>query len=317
MNGAGPVADLVTLELFVSTIELGSLTRAAEYHGFSQPAASNRIARMERKLGFALLERGPTGSRATDEGRAMLGWARQVVDAAHAFDEAAAGLGSGQARRLAILASPVAGDHLLPRWLNALGTHAPSVAVSVRNTPEVIDRVAAGDVSLGFLCVPGEGPNLDARALRSVMLGRDELVVVVRPDHPWAAHADAGTQLGIAELARAELVERDERSETRRYLDDLFAPWRASTFPVPRVELSSTGALKSAVLDGVGPAVLGRLTVADELLSRRLVAVPCEGFAESRTIHAIWHADTALHPDARRFLRYVCSDDARMVASLT
>jgi DNA-binding transcriptional LysR family regulator len=314
VSGVRPTADLVTLELFVSTVELGSLTRAADHHGFSQPAASNRIARLERKLGFALLERGPTGSRPTPEGRALTGWARHVLDAVRAFDDAAAGIGTGQAPHLDIVASPVAGDHLLPRWLRALDGHAPPVAVSVCNTPQVIERVAGGEVALGFLCVPGQGPRLDVAGLRSVLLGRDELVVAVRPDHDWARRDEP---LQLAELAVAELVERDERSETRLHLDALFAPWRPAGRPRPRVELSSTGALKTAVLDGVGPAVLGRLTIEEELRSGRLVAVPCAGFVESRAIHAIWHADTALQPDAGRFLRYVSSAEARRAAGLS
>lgn len=48
---------LAQIELFVRTVELGSLTRAAHDLGMSNPAASRHLAALEERLGTRLLER--------------------------------------------------------------------------------------------------------------------------------------------------------------------------------------------------------------------------------------------------------------------
>jgi DNA-binding transcriptional LysR family regulator len=302
-----PLADVTSLVVFVSCAELGSLTRAAEKHGLSQPAVSNRIAQLERRLGITLLQRGPTGSAVTEAGTRLLPWARRVVEAAWEFEVAADGIVAVPPARLAIVASSFAGDHLLPRWIRALGSVGPKVAVTVRNSPEALAMVRQGAAELGVLCVPALDTDA-ASGLEVTVLGRDELVVVVRPDHRWA---EMGSALGVRELAAAELVEREPQSETRAYLDSVLRPFRPHRLPAPLVELSATGALKAAVLDGVGPSILGRLSVTGELLNGRLVAVPVEGFAAARNVFAVWRSRTALSEQAQHFLRYVSSPEAR------
>ena len=71
------VADLAAFELFLSVIELGSLSRAAVYHGVSRPAVSARLRGLERRLGFGLMLRSSTGCRPTPEGLIVRGRPRR------------------------------------------------------------------------------------------------------------------------------------------------------------------------------------------------------------------------------------------------
>ncbi|HET6856693.1 MAG TPA: LysR family transcriptional regulator, partial [Streptomyces sp.] len=86
------VPDLGSMELLLAVARLGSLGRAARELGITQPAASSRIRSMERRLGVALVDRSPRGSRLTDAGALVTDWARQVVEAAEAFDAGAQAL---------------------------------------------------------------------------------------------------------------------------------------------------------------------------------------------------------------------------------
>ena len=53
--------DLISLRLFVSVVELGSLTLGAKEFGISLAAASKRISEMEAHVGQALLLRSKKG----------------------------------------------------------------------------------------------------------------------------------------------------------------------------------------------------------------------------------------------------------------
>lgn len=145
--------DLGVLDLLVSVAETGSLGAAARQHGISQPAASMRIRALERRLRLVLLERGPTGSRLTDAGLAVVGYASPVLAAAHEFVTGVAALHSDQAPRLVVAASRTIADHRMPLWLTALRARHADVAVSleVGNTQQVCELVRAGGASLGFI----------------------------------------------------------------------------------------------------------------------------------------------------------------------
>jgi DNA-binding transcriptional LysR family regulator len=71
----------------------------------------------------------------------------------------------------------------------------------------------------------------------------------------------------------------------------------------PALELGSTVAVKSAVIAGVGPAVLSRLAVDGELATGRLVAVAVRDVAIDRTLRAVWSRATVPSAGAQALLR--------------
>jgi DNA-binding transcriptional LysR family regulator len=109
----------------------------------------------------------------------------------------------------------------------------------------------------------------------------DSLVLVVRPDHPWARRRRPVT---TAELAATPLVTREPGSGTRRALERALAMPQADS----ALELTTTSSVREAVLAGAAPAVLSTLTVADALATGRLVQVATVGIALDRTLRAVW-----------------------------
>ena len=77
--------DLASLDLFVSVVELGSVSRAADAHGITQPSASSRIKHLERQLDLRLLDRGPGGSVPTDAGVVVAGCLAGAIPAIRAY----------------------------------------------------------------------------------------------------------------------------------------------------------------------------------------------------------------------------------------
>jgi len=107
--------ELASLDLFVSVVELGSVSRAAAAHGVSQPSASSRIKHLERQLGMRLLDRGPSGSLPTDAGVVVAGWAETILRAAHELEAGLSAFQAAQAGRLRIVASFTIAEYLLPQ----------------------------------------------------------------------------------------------------------------------------------------------------------------------------------------------------------
>ncbi|QQY23938.1 LysR family transcriptional regulator [Dermacoccus nishinomiyaensis] len=286
--------DLATLELLVALADEGSLSAAARRCGVAQPNASRSIARLERRLGLSLIHRATTGARVTTDGLLVVEWARATLEAARALETGVAALRARTQAPLVVMASQTVAEHLLPGWIagwqHAAGgagaggasPHDPSlgetrgISVAVGNTTEVLAAARGGEVDLGFI----EGPGAP-RGLNSVVVAHDDLVLVVAPQHPWAA----SSRVRAEELAATPLVARESGSGTRVALRRALAPLDVAP---PALALASNAAVRVSAAAGTAPAVLSRLAVDDALRAGTLVEVGVDGVDLTRNLRAVW-----------------------------
>ncbi len=288
------VPELASLRLLVAVGRHGSLGMAARHEGISQPAASKRIAHLERSFDMPLVRRSPRGSRLTAQGQVVADWARRVLDNVDHMLGAVASLRADDQTDLRAAASMTIAEHLVPTWLHQLRTQNPNlhVGLHVANSQQVQRDLLAGEADIGFV----ETPTIDPR-VASRTIGHDRLVIVVAPGHPWATRRRA---LSRHELARTPLVVREPGSGTRETLDQLLADRDRCT---PLLELGSNAAVKGAVLAGAGPAALSRLAVSAELDTGRLVEVRTTQMDLARRLKAIWSRANPLTGPSSALLR--------------
>jgi DNA-binding transcriptional LysR family regulator len=294
--------DLAALDVLLTVAQTGSLNAAAAEVGISQQAISARMKALETQVGVPLLARTTKGSTLTRHGAVIADWAVRVLDAAHEFDVGLAALRGDRRGRLRLSASLTVAESLLPRWLvsfreaaQARGTEPVEITLTAVNSAGVIDHIRSGVADLGFI----ETPSVPS-GLRSRVVARDELVLVVRPDHPLARRKHP---IDVEELSRTALVSREEGSGTREALTvALRKALGDRPQPPPILALSSTSAIRNAVLANAGPAMLSELAVADDLASRRLVRVPVTGLDLRRDLRAVWIGQKAPPAGAARDL---------------
>lgn len=285
----GPrVPDLAALELLLAVADTGSLSGAARRVGVSQQAASSRLAAMETRTGVALVLRTPRGSALTGAGTVVAEWAARLLAVAEQLDAGLAALRADRSARLRVAASLTVAEHLLPGWLVSLqaearhrGQTVTEVVLTATNSDAVVARVLAEEADLGFVETP-DAP----RGVHAEVVARDRLVVVVRPDHPWALSG----RVDATRLAGTPLVSREAGSGTRDALRHALAVTLGAGVAQapPALALSTTAAVRAAVRAGAGPAVLSELSVRDDLDDGRLVAVDVPEVDLSRALRAIW-----------------------------
>ncbi len=287
------------LRVLVALESCGSIGGAADELGISQQTASNRIAALERCYGEALVTRTAQGSTLTEIGTIV---ARHADDALRALDAARSDIDRHRGVRpdpITIAASLTIAEHLVPGWLlRVRGDGAPSPTLIAANSAAVVDLVRAGRADLGFV----ESTELP-RDLRVTHLADDELVVVVAPDDAWARR---DRPLEWEELAARAAVVREAGSGTRRSLDDLLRS-RGIRAVEPTAVLATTAAVRTAIAAGLGPAVLSRLAVVDDVRLGRLVEVAVSP-ALIRPLSALTPAAGAT-PTATAFLRAIVDAD--------
>lgn len=282
--------SIASLDLFSTVVRVGSLTAAAAVHGIAQPSASARIRDLERKVGATLLRRGPGGSVPTAEGALVAEWAQLVLLAADELQAGMASLDRRPSTPLRVAASYTIAEHMVPRWLSVWRRKSERVVeMEVVNSDAVVERVERRDVSVGFVESTGTIPSLQSAAV-----GSDELVCVVAPGHRLARRR---RPLTADDLSSVDLISREAGSGTRAALTSALAA-AGSQSPTPILELGSTSAVRGAVVDGAGVALLSRLAVRSDLETGALVEVAMTGLDLHRPFRAVWRRE-GLSDDAR------------------
>ncbi len=271
------VPSLEQLLALTRTAAHGSLGEAGRELGVSQQAMSVRVRAAEKLLGVTVFERSSVGVRPTGQGRLVLAWANDVVEAARVLDTGAEGLRTAR-QQVRVAASSTISEILLPTLAARLRGDHPEVSLHVipGNSQAVVAAVLQGEADLGYV----EGPSVP-RSVRSRIIAHDELVVVVPPDHPWARRRRG---IDRDELARTPLVLREPGSGTRRHLEQVLTD---HVDPVQTLE--SNAAVRDAARTTGAPTVLSTLAVAGDLNAGRLVQVPVTDLRLPRALRVIWH----------------------------
>jgi DNA-binding transcriptional LysR family regulator len=173
---------LVKYQAFLVAARLGSFTKAGEALGYSQSGVSRMIADLERDWSVKLLERDRGGVRLTSEGHELLAAVQAVVDEQgrlQARIDAMSGLEQGLIRIGTVTS---VATHWLPAVIKRFREDYPNIdyEITTRGYSEVERMIAEGQVDCGFVRLPTR-PSFD-----TIYLGRDELKVVMAPDHPMA-----------------------------------------------------------------------------------------------------------------------------------
>jgi DNA-binding transcriptional LysR family regulator len=197
---------------------------------------------------------------------------------------------------LLVAASSAPGQHLLPPALAAFHQQHPAVQirVSVSDTDAVLRELEEGRAHLGFV-----GGQSDNSCLEFHRFARDQLVLVVPDGHPWWRRK----RVTVAEFLAQPLVQRERGSGSRRCLERALERLRVAPANLNVVlELGNCEAIKAAVFQRVGVAVLSRLSVEQEVRTGQFKVVPVEGLDMDRDIFVVQNRERVLPAAARLFL---------------
>jgi DNA-binding transcriptional LysR family regulator len=291
---ANPLAG-AELAAFVAAVEAGSVHGAADALQLTQSAVTKRIQALERRVGGQLFERGRFGVRPTELGRTLYPAAKralQALDSVAQLVELSRAAGSLELR---LSASHTVGEFLLPGWLADFRREHPRVhpQLEIVNSKGVIDAIRENRSEIGFI----EGPD-SPRGIQTLTVARDEIVVAVAADHPWARRR----AVTAADLLKDSYLTREAASGTRAVAAAALS--RVGIELVPALQAASAQSLKRA-LGGGGFTLISRLTIEAEERAGVLVGLPVRGLELTRELRAIRRRRPAPTGAARTFWRWL------------
>jgi DNA-binding transcriptional LysR family regulator len=123
--------DWSQIRSFVAVAQEGSLTRAAQRLGLSQPTVGRHVRRLEKQIGETLFVRLPEGLVLTDRGRVLMEHAEVMQSAAFALESTAQASDHELAGVVRIATSEVFGSEVVPPLLGELTRTNPALEIEL------------------------------------------------------------------------------------------------------------------------------------------------------------------------------------------
>jgi molybdate transport repressor ModE-like protein len=195
---AGMDVDAAALRTMRAVAEAGSISGAARALGTSQPAVSQQVRRLERRLGTALVERSGRSIRLTEAGQVLARHGGSVAAAVDAAGEEIAALTGLRAGRVRLVSFPSSSATLVPPALALLRSRHPGVQVQLTEAepPQSLTELREGRCDVVVAFSYNDSGDLDDLVSRPLMT--DPLRLAVPADHPAGDRLD---DEGLAALA--------------------------------------------------------------------------------------------------------------------
>ena len=274
--------NLKQLEAFARVAETKSFSEAAKRLYLTQPTVSAHVSALEKELGVCLLLRTTKEVSLTEEGKALYGYAVQMLDLEQEIREHFGRRKSGKSV-LRIAASTIPSQYLLPEIMVRFRERYRGVRLSVAETDSagVVGQIVSGEADIGFA-----GTVMEQKHCVYIPFYQDELVVIA-PGEGAGEPESAGETAGW--IRHMPVILREEGSGTRKEAQRLLRQLGIELSELNiAASIENQETIKRSVRNGMGISILSRLAAEDEIKSGVLRAVPLGETGGKRNINLVF-----------------------------
>jgi DNA-binding transcriptional LysR family regulator len=288
--------NLNQLKIFYFAAKNGNLSAAADELYITQPAVTKGIQRLQEYYDIRFVDFVGKKLVLTDAGEVLYKIAEKIFEMESQAEESIRDFQQRQRGHIRILSSESFGDYYLPHIIIPFCKAYPLVRLSMNILPteQVVENTASLNCDLGFISYPVEHKKL---ALREVL--EDKLVIIAPPDHPLA-HKE---NLKPKDLIGQNFIMHERESAPRRAIEE-FTRKNGISLKIP-LELSSNRAIKRAVEEGIGIALISRKVASEEISAKRLVAMNLADPTMKRKFFLVHHKDKYISETLRLLMDLV------------
>jgi len=292
--------DINQLEVLVTVAQEQSFSRAAEALHRTQPAVSQAVRRLEMELGEPLFDRSSKDGTLTAAGQVLYDFAQQMLNLRQGAHAAIRELKDLHHGKLLLSANEYTVMYLLS-VLPVFRARHPHIKVEVKRSlaSRIPSEILGRDVEIGVVSYK---PN--DSAIASVPVMQDELALIVAPSHPLAQKETVSVRELGAESFIAHNVASPYRERVVRTFEKYKTPLNIS------IEMPTLEAIKRFVEQGIGVALVPRLTAQIEIARKQVVGLTVREMRFERRIQLIYRKGATLSHAARAFLRVAKGQEA-------
>jgi DNA-binding transcriptional LysR family regulator len=282
--------NIYELNIFLVAAETENFSQAARQLNLTQPAVSMQVQALEKQLGVQLFHRVGRTLSLTEQGKALIPLARDMVNRAIHIEEEIESLKGEVVGHLKIGCSTTTGKYFLPHLAARFRQRHPRVQMTIVNhgRDRVLDELCDGSVQLA---VVSSQPTIRDNEYRHFLT--DHVILIVPTHHPWAQR----DMIAPEELRGVDFILRDPESGTRLETEVALMGAGLSTNDLNVVlELGNSEAVSMAVEEGMGLAFVSRLVAQRGIEMGRIKEVCVAGLTFEREVYIVY---SHRHPATR------------------
>ncbi|MGA7782442.1 MAG: LysR family transcriptional regulator [Paraburkholderia sp.] len=282
------------LLVFVTVIDSGSITAAAEKLQQTVSGVSRALTRLEKKLDTALIRRTTRRLQLTEEGALFLGRARAILDAMEEAEQSVARRRERPSGRLRVDAASPFMLHCIAPHMKAFAALYPEIRPELTSNERIVDLLEQ-KVDIAIRIGALQDSTLHARAL-----GASKLRIVASPGYL----AEKGEPRSLDDLRGHRLLGFTAPEHLNRW--PLREGERASLKIEPAVAASSGETIRQLALADGGIACLANFMTAVDVREHRLVAILDDLLVDERQpVSAVFYQSAALAGRVQAFLDFI------------
>lgn len=293
--------EMKELEAFVSVVEKGSFSRAAEALYLTQPTVSAHVAALEQKLDIRLLARTTREIFPSDAGNILYKYAKEILSLRTNAVQAIKTFSHEMRGVISVAASTIPGQYYLPKIIQGFRALYPDISfnVEVLDSAEVADRVASRKTEIGFT-----GAVINSQKCVYQPLAEDRLVIITPNTPKYQAYLSKG--FPVRQITEEPFISREAGSGTRLETESFLREMGINIKDLRiAVEVRSTESIKQMVSQGLGIAVTSESACEDYCQFKKLLAFNFDSVKLRRKLYLVWHKNNILSPITRAFYEYV------------
>ncbi len=280
------------IEIFLTVVDTGSFTGAANLLNQQVAKVSRAVSRLEDTLQCTLLNRTTRRLELTEEGHVFIRYARESLNTLYTGEEAIKLLKQAPSGHLRIDAASPFVLHQLTPLVGEFVQQYPHITLDLTSHDNIIDLLEH-KTDLAIRIGDLKDSNLHAR-----LLGKSQLRLVVSPEYLYQHNEVAH----INDLSTHKLIGFNDASRLNS--------WPLKT-PV-KLNFHMTGSsgetLRQLCLNHQGIALLSHFMIGDDLKSGRLVEVLPEAIVtpnNRESIQAVYYKNSAVSSRILAFLDFI------------
>jgi DNA-binding transcriptional LysR family regulator len=241
------IIDPLSLKLFVTIVEEGTIAGAAEREHIAASAVSKRMSELEESFGTRLLRRTNKGVVPTDAGITLLQLARGVLHDMNNLYVQISEYSSGVRGHVRLSANISAINQFLPAEIRSFTDLHPGIHVQLEAdiSETIMKSVAEGTADVGIITMATYHQDLEFFPYHS-----DQLIVITPKDHPLAQKKS----VSFSETLDFDLVGITVGSALHNQI--LRAAQEMGKTPKLRIQVNSFDALCLMVEAGLGIGIV-------------------------------------------------------------
>jgi DNA-binding transcriptional LysR family regulator len=254
--------NLNHLKYFADSVELGSMSAAAQRNSVTHPAVSRAIQAMENQLGLKLLIHKKKSFEVTPVGFQIALKAKDLLTAADSFNSDNLTNAAAVAGTVTLGISRTLGLAYLEPILKILASQFPQVKLNVRfgTTSDIAEKLAQGTIDLGLTI-----GHQQMATLKQSLLKRGEYVLV---------NSIKKHKISSKDLLSEQFILTEPRTETEFFKKHFFRKFKS--LPSVKYEVASWDMITHLVAGGMGMGLVPDIAIA--AIGKKIVPVKTDWF---------------------------------------